>query len=156
MALRLSLGRCNDVNIQSLANKLKSGTVKAGEKRIIGNKEYLVSPKLIVSRSVKDNLGEVYKFYREGMNGAWFLKGRLVINERGSYLRSVNIIGDDVIDSVSLGGQDSFVRQVDGSYIQAGLGNVKPVKASVADIEAAIDYIKGQGSVSNYEKLLRK
>ena len=156
MAFRLSLGRCNDVNIQSLANKLKSGTVKAGEKRVIGNKEYLVSPKLIVSRSMKDDLGEIYKFYREGMNGVWFLKGRQVINERGSYLRSVNIKGDDVIDSVSLGGQDSFVRQVDGSYIQAGLGNVKPVKASVADIEAAIDYIKGQGSVSNYTKLLRK
>jgi hypothetical protein len=156
MAFRLSLGRCNDVNVQSLANRLKNGAIEAGQKIIVGDKEYLVSPQLIVTRSMKDDLGEIYKFYREGMNGVWFLKGRQVINERGSYFRSVNIKGDDVIDSVSLGGQDSFVRQVDGSYIQAGLGNVKPVKASVADIEAAIDYIKGQGSVSNYTKLLRK
>lgn len=157
MATRLNLGICNDHRVLYFANMLKTNEIKAGENIKVKTKNYFISPNLIVTRDYKDKLGEVYKFYKKGFGDEnWYLKNRQVINERGSYMRGVNLTNNEIREIVSLGGQDCFVKQVDGSYLQKGVGEYKNVKATAEEIDAAIDYIKGNGSIENYQKLLRK
>ena len=157
MATRLNLGICNDHRVLYFANMLKTNKIQAGENIKVKTKNYFISPNLIVTRDYKDNLGEVYKFYKKGFGDeSWYLKNRQVINERGSYMRGINLTNKEIRNVISLGGQDCFVKQTDGSYLQKGFDKYKDVKATAEEIEKAIDYIKGKGSIENYQKLLRK
>ena len=58
-------------------------------------------------------------------------------------------------NSVSLGNQQSFIRQDDGTYLQRANAHYPARIATSGEIEAAIDYVKGKGAVENYTNLLR-
>lgn len=58
-------------------------------------------------------------------------------------------------DGVSLGHQQPFIRQDDGTYLQRAYSDYPARVATSKEIEAAIDYIKGKGAAENYTRLLR-
>ena len=154
MAIRLSLAKCDDINILKLAKLYKEGMIKSGEGITLPNgKTYFMSYNTVRTK-VKNELGEVSKSYLK-RDGEWFLQNRKVRNERGSYRRGVNSVFGADIDEVSLGGQQAFQRLEDGRYIQGGFANYPAKIVSSEEIEAAIDYIKGKGSAENYTRLLR-
>ncbi|MBE7703433.1 MAG: hypothetical protein E7Z89_05205 [Cyanobacteria bacterium SIG28] len=155
MAPRISLGKCNDLEIPKLVELYKKGKVRAGDPIKLSNgKEYFVASQTAYSNTQNAN-GVVRKGYRLHSNGEWHLKRRQVNNERGSYSRYVDTVMGKTEDSVSLGHQQSFIRQEDGSYLQPAFAHYPARKATSEEIEAAIDYIKGKGSAENYQRLLR-
>ena len=76
-------------------------------------------------------------------------------NDRGQYLhRAIDPYACNR-ESVSLGGQLSFVKRDDGMYVQPALGRYCERVVSREDLQKAINYVKGVGSVEAYNKLLR-
>ena len=156
MISRISLGLCNDRNISRLANLCKKGKIVPGDSVALKNgKTYIVYTNQVFTYANKKDLGEVRKSYKLLDNGEWHLSYRSVNNSRGLYRRGVNVTDGVVEDSVSLGGQQTFVRMADGKYIQHEfLGYPENIVTS-EEVEAAIDYIKGKGWIGDYTKLLR-
>ncbi len=156
MGRKISLALCNDVEIPRLAEMYKSGKIKAGEGvKLPNGKTYFVTSDIAYTRADKE-IGDVRKHYVNRRDG-WHLQDRQVSNERGSYHRGVGtVLGTNPDEEfVSLGGQSAFVRQPDGTYFQPAFSIYPAREASSAEIEAAIDYIKGKGSAENYTRLLR-
>ena len=151
---RNSLGVCTDPNVVKVFNSYRKGLIKAGQEVIIEGKKYS-SGATTTSTKVKNSLGEVSKSYRLHNDGNWYLHDRSVSNNRGKYGRRVNTLLGSTNEFVSLGGHKEFLKQANGTYIQRTNGNLPPKVVSEAEIEAAIDYVKGKGSVENYTKLVR-
>ena len=151
---RLSLGVCTDANVKRVFEQYRKGIVKAGEEVVTGGKSYFVGGTSAYTKADKA-IGEVRKSYRLHNDGNWHLKRRAVKNERGSYSRSVDTCMGVTDDMVSLGGQQGFIKQADGTYLQRAYGHYPARIATPQEIESAIDYIKGHGSVENYTRLLR-
>lgn len=155
MVPRVSLGKCNDKNVLMLAKLCKKGKFKAGESiKLPNRKTYIVAIDQIHTYT-KNLLGEVRKSYALFKDGEWHLKYRSVCNERGLYRRGVDSANGIIEDTVSLGGQQPFIRMADGTYMQSEFLGSPEVRATSEEIEKAIDYVKGRGSVDNYTKLLR-
>lgn len=154
MAPRISLGKCTDVNIPKMLEMYKAGKVKAGEAVVRGGKEYFIASETAYTHTT-NAMGDVRKTYRLHSNGEWHLKDRQVENERGSYRRRVDTLMGKTDDSVSLGHQQPFIRQEDGTYLQPAFAHYPAKIASSEEIEAAINYVKGNGALENYTKLLR-
>ena len=152
MTPRISLGKCTDLNIPKIAEMRCSGKVKAGDAVIRGGKEYYVAPTVAYTHT-KNNMGDVRKAYSLNNEGEWHLVGRKVNNERGSYRRGINTLMGT--DEVSLGGQQVFIRQADGTYLQSAFAQYPAKIASAEEIEAAINYVKGKGAAEDYTRLLR-
>lgn len=151
--VRTSLGKCNDLNVKRVFESYKKGLVKAGDEVVVNGKSYFAGG-LTATTKVKNALGEVRKEYRLHNDGDWYLHGRTVENSRGKYSRRVNTLMGKTSDRVSLGGQQEFVKQEDGTYVQRTAGFPFKVVSS-EEMEAAIDYVKGKGSAESYKKLLR-
>ena len=154
MTPRISLGKCNDINISKIAEMYKAGNVKAGEAVVRDGKEYFVASQCAYTHTT-NAMGDISKTYRLKNNGEWHLQNRTVKNERGSYRRGVNSLMGKTSDEVSLGGQSAFQRLEDGTYMQPSEGHYPARIVSSSEIEAAIDYIKGHGAAENYTRLLR-
>lgn len=151
---RTSLGICTDANVKKVFENYRKGLVKAGEEVVTAGKSYFVGG---TSAHTKANnaLGEVRKSYHMHNDGNWYLHDRTVRNNRGSYTRRVDTSMGLTDDIVSLGGQQGFIRQPDGTYLQKAYAHYPARIVSSNEIEAAIDYVKGKGSVENYTRLLR-
>lgn len=154
MTPRISLGKCTDINVPKIVEMYKAGKVEAGEAVVRGGKEYFVGPQVAYTHTT-NAMGDVRKGYRLHSNGEWHLKDRQVNNERGSYRRHVDTVMGKTDDGVSLGHQQAFIRQEDGTYLQPAFANYPARVATSEEIEAAINYVKGKGSAENYTKLLR-
>ena len=152
--VRTSLGVCTDANVKRVFEKYKNGIVKAGEEVVTGGKSYFVGGTSAHTKADKA-IGEVRKFYRLHNDGNWYLHRRAVKNNRGSYSRNVDTLMGSTDDVVSLGGQQGFIKQADGTYLQRAYAHYPAKIATSQEIEAAIDYVKGRGSVENYTRLLR-
>lgn len=131
----------------------KAGNVKPGEAVICGGKEYFVGPQIAHTHTT-NAMGDVRKTYRLKNNGEWHLQDRTVSNDRGRYSRSVNTIMGKTEDGVSIG-NSYFVRQPDGTYLQPAFANYPSRIATSEEIEAAINYVKGNGALENYTRLQR-
>ena len=156
MSTKFGLARCNDAEVARLAELYKQGKVKAGEGvKLANGKTYFVTSNVAYTQA-NNAMGDVRKHYSH-VNDDWYLQDRIVRNERGSYHRGVGTVIGTMPDEefVSLGGQSAFVRQPDGTYFQPAYARWAAKQATSAEIEAAIDYIKGKGSVEDYTKLLR-
>ena len=141
MVPRISLGKCTDVNISRLAEMYKAGKIGAGEAVVKGGKEYFVGPQVAYSHTT-NAMGDVRKGYRLKRNGEWHLQDRQVSNERGTYSRRVNTLMGTTEDGVSLGHQQPFIRQDDGTYLQRAYSDYPARVATSKEIEAAIDISK--------------
>ena len=63
MCPRISLGKCNDVNIPKIVQMCKAGKIEAGEAVVRGGKEYFVTPQIAFSHTT-NAMGDVRKAYR--------------------------------------------------------------------------------------------
>ena len=155
MLRKISLGNYTDSYIPRIFELVNKGEVKAGQKLSLpNNKTYLPGYNVVVSDTKKEGLGHVKKLYEKLDDGYIHLTKREVENERGAYSRSIDYARG--IEKVSLGGQPAFEQQADGRYIQSAFANFPQKIASKQEIESAIDYIKGHGSIENYQKLVSR
>ena len=152
---RISLGRCNDPKVLEMVKLVKERAIQAGDSVIASNGKRYNACSDVVYSCAHNEVGEVHKMYRLHNNGEWHLKRRSVKNERGSYSRNTDSVMGKPEDSVSLGGQQSFEKQNDGTYIQRAYAHYPARQVTSKEIEAAIDYVKGNGAAENYTRLLR-
>ena len=155
MVSRISLGKCTDLNIPKIVEMYRAGKVDAWEAVIRGGKEYFVGPQVAYTHTT-NAMGDVRKGYRLFSDGEWYLNNRQVNNNRGAYRRYVDTFMGKTEDGVSLGHQQAFIRQPDGTYLQSAFSIYPARVATSEEIEAAINYVKGRGSADNYTRLLRK
>lgn len=145
-----NLGKCADAEVPKLAVSCWMGKLRSGDAIQKEGKTYIM-------RSCRadvcshNEMGKVLNHYELHPDGEWYLHDNSVQNARGAFRRGVE--GDNIV--VSLNDQQAFVRQVDGTYVQPAYANYPARRVTSEEMENAISYINGQGSVENYTKLLR-
>ena len=149
-----SIVSCTDCNVPKLFSMLKKGIINLGSTIGIDGKTYFVTSSFI-DTSAKNAMGTVNKVYKLGNNEEFYLISRSVGNERGYYARYVKnnpVNGSEYRVDI---GNSSFIKQPSGRYKQECEPGQYSITVTPEEIEAAIDYVKGKGSVENYTRLLR-